>query len=87
MSGKRFKLIKNKSNLGISSSGNIGIDAVKSKYITFVDHGDTLNKFTYEKSLLYCNDKINWVGFRQTRCDGNNHTWVKGEDKIPVSGV
>ena len=50
-----------------------------------MDHDDNLNKFTYEKSLAFFNEKINWVGFGQIRSDGKN-TWIKKEDKRP-SGI
>lgn len=78
----RFHLYHNCVNLGVSSSRNKGIEISNDKYLTFVDHDDTLNKVAYEKSLAYFNDKINWVGFGQIRSDGKN-TWIKKEDKRP----
>lgn len=49
MSDPRIKIIKNKVNLGLAASRNIGIDASQGKYIAIMDtddisHGDRLEK-------------------------------------------
>ena len=47
-----FKLISNNENLGAGESRNIGINEVKTDYLTFIDCDDFISPNAYEDSLL-----------------------------------
>ena len=47
-SDKRIRLLKNKKNMGLSLSRNVGIDNAKGKYLYFVDVDDYIEKDTIE---------------------------------------
>ncbi len=48
---RRIRIIKNKKNLGVSRSRNIGIKKSKGKYIAFIDADDTWKKNKLEIQL------------------------------------
>ena len=51
---KRIRIIRNKKNIGVAASSNIGIQAALGKYIVRVDADDFVNKeFLYQLHLFY----------------------------------
>jgi len=55
---KRFKLIRNKENTGVSGARNIGLCRVRGEYVTFLDHDDFYSPNALE-SLLWVAQKHN----------------------------
>ncbi len=49
---ERIKIIKNKKNLGIGKTRNIGLSLATGDYISFVDSDDYIDKRMYERYLL-----------------------------------
>ena len=54
----RFKIIKNRDNIGLGASRNVGIEESKGEYILFLDSDDWLDRNTIEElyALAYKNE-------------------------------
>lgn len=70
------QLIQNKTNKGVSASRNLGIEAAKGKWLTFLDaddyfHGD------YISSVSSYLSKYNFICTSYTQSDGRNNTIIK----------
>lgn len=59
---KRISVIHNEKNLGVSKTRNIGIETLKTDYITFVDADDWLDDNTINRI-------VEWMNFQQKRYD------------------
>ncbi len=70
---KRIRIIKNKANLGLAASRNVGIDASQGKYIAVMDTDDISHKDRLEKQVEFmennqdvavCGTWFNMIGDR-----------------------
>ncbi len=51
LNNKQIKVIKNKKNLNIGRSRNVGLSAAKGEYVAFCDHDDIVKPFMYENMV------------------------------------
>lgn len=70
------QLIQNKANKGVSASRNLGIEASKGKWITFLDADDYFDK-DYISSVSSYLSKYNFVCTSYTQSDGSGNTIIK----------
>ena len=74
---QNFKYIKNKRNLGVAASANLGIKNAKGKYFVRVDADDFVSKFFLKNLIFFFTIKKNILG---VACD---YTYIdKYEKKI-----
>lgn len=71
---KRIKVI-HKSNEGLSSARNAGLDIAVGKYISFIDSDDFISKDFYEKNMLYLleNKDVDMLVAQYCKFDGRKN--------------
>jgi glycosyltransferase involved in cell wall biosynthesis len=83
----RFKLISNKSNVGVSESRNIGLSIAKGDYIFIIDSDDVIgtDKLSRQVSFLETNSEIDicYTGARYFYTD-SNLKYLYGNDNFLI---
>ncbi len=72
---KNFKFIKNKKNIGVAASANIGIRKAKGKYFLRVDSDDFISKHTLQYLLFFMEYRKDLLG---VACD---YTLINKQEK------